>query len=164
MKRILILTTILLSIMSCGQSAKPDGSQVIDEDQQDKDIKAVKTLVRQSFEDIWSDLDTSAINQYHTRDFLLLENGMIWNNDSIAYYLVKENLNQKREKYQRLNHFDFLKSVHHQNSIWVAYHNYGTWIKGKDTVGTAHWLESVVAIRDGDQWQLEQMHSTKLSN
>lgn len=162
MKRFLILTIILLSIISCEQSQKSDVPQVIDKVQQDKDIKAVKDLVEQSFEGIWSDLDTNAISQYHTSDFLLLENGMIWNNDSIAHYLNKESINQKRENYQRLNHFDFLKSVHRQSSIWLAYHNYGTWVKGEDTLGTAHWLESVIAIKDGDRWQLEQMHSTRV--
>jgi len=67
-------------------------------------------------------------------------------------------------KYKRLNKFDFLKSVHNQNTIWIAYDNYGTWVKGIDTLGSVHCLESVISKKENGRWKLQQLHSTTVKN
>lgn len=164
MKRILTLTFLLFGLLSCSESSAPAEQQTdpIDRQQVQHDIDTVKNLVMQSFEDIWSDLDTQKIEAHHTHDFMLLENGVVWNNDSVASYLIRERESMEAQQYQRLNRFDFLKSEHHGHAIWVAYHNYGTWVKGPDTLGTAHWLESAIAIKDEGRWKLQQLHSTRV--
>jgi hypothetical protein len=126
--------------------------------QKQSDIDSVKSLVSNSFQDIWSDLDPTKVSKYYTLDFMLLENGVVWNNDSIHNYIAKKQANKR--KYRRLNRFDFVKSVHNQNTIWIAYNNYAAFVQEKDTLGTAHWLESVVAIKENDKWKLQQLHST----
>ena len=68
----------------------------------------------------------------------------------------------EQQQYQRLNRLEFLKSVHNQNTIWIAYDNYGTWVKGTDTLVTVHWLESAIAIKDENNWKLQQLHSTRV--
>ena len=160
MNRYAFLLFLSFFLIGCEQATQKERS--IDQAQQNMDIEEVQHLVEQSFQGIWSDLDTNAIHEYHTEDFLLLENGMVWNNDTIANYLEKERKEMEREQYQRLNRFEFLRAKHRQTSVWLAYHNYGTWVKGADTLGSAHWLESVIAIKDGGQWKLEQMHSTRI--
>jgi hypothetical protein len=164
MKRILSLTFLLFGLLSCSESSEPADPQTnpINSQQIQRDIETVKSLVVQSFDDIWSDLDTQKIRAHHTQDFMLLENGVVWNNDSVASYLIRERESMKAQQYQRLNRFDFLKSEHHKHAIWVAYHNYGTWVKGQDTLGTAHWLESAIAIKDEGRWKLQQLHSTRV--
>jgi len=164
MKRILSLTFLLFGLLSCSESSAPAEQQAnpIDSQQVQHDIDTVKNLVMQSFEDIWSDLDTQKIEAHHTRDFMLLENGIVWNNDSVANYLNRERKEVEERQYERLNRFDFLKVEHHEHAIWVAYHNYGTWVKGPDTLGTAHWLESAIAIKDEGRWKLQQLHSTRV--
>lgn len=164
MRKTIVFALICFGLLSCSESSEPADQQKnpIDSQQIQHDIETVKSLVVQSFDDIWSDLDTQKIRAHHTRDFMLLENGVVWNNDSVAHYLIKEQERMEAQQYQRLNRFDFLKSEHHEHTIWVAYHNYGTWVKGQDTLGTAHWLESAIAIRDEGRWKLQQLHSTRV--
>jgi hypothetical protein len=162
MKKIFILLVSLFGFMACEQKKTPVDSEEFGNhiSTANDDIKAVKDLIKNSFEDIWSDLDSTKIGKYHTDDFLLLENGIVWNNDSVKNYLSRERKEMEIQKYKRLNRFEFIKSVDNQNTVWIAYDNYGTWIKGADTLGTLHWLESVIAIKEQDEWKLQQLHST----
>lgn len=166
MKNIFTLLIILCGLISCDQNlteAKESNAK-IDSLEIQRDLNQVKNLITQSFEDIWSNLDSTKIAEYHTDDFMVLENGIVWNNDSVKSYLNRERKEVEIHKYKRLNKLDFLKSVHNQTSIWIAYDNYGTWVKGTDTLGTVHWLESVIAVKDQDQWKLQQLHSTTVPN
>lgn len=164
MKKTIVFACICSGLLACSESSGPVEQQAsqIDSLQIQQDVDKVKSLVMQSFEDIWSDLDTQKIGAHHTRDFMLLENGVVWNNDSVAHYLIRERERMEAQQYQRLNQFEFLKAEHHKHSIWVAYHNYGTWVKGQDTLGTAHWLESAIAVKDEGRWRLQQLHSTRV--
>ena len=163
MKFIFFLATAFL-FCSCQTAGKedlpPQNKPEIIESQ--ADIDSVKLLIEGSFQEIWSDLDTARIRAYHTDDFILLEQGLVWNNDSIARYLLDEQKRMEEGQYQRLNRFDYVKSVQRQNTIWVAYKNYGTWVKGSDTLGTAQWLESAIAIRENNGWKIQQLHSTRM--
>lgn len=162
MRNIFIILILICGFSSCNhKSNKVNGSNLkIDSLEVRKDINQVKDLITHSFEDIWSNLDSTKIAKYHTDDFMLLENGIVWNNDSVKSYLNRERKEFEMYQYKRLNKFNFLRSVHNQTSIWLAYDNYGTWVKGTDTLITVHWLESVIAIKDQDKWKLVQLHST----
>lgn len=159
MKNIFIFLITCLTY-SCSSSIKSSSKGDIESIAIHKqaDINSVKNLISNSFQHIWSDLDSTAILRYYTTDFALLENGVVWNTDSIANYIMKRQ--SKGQDYKRLNRFDFLKSVHNQNTIWIAYDNYATWKKGSDTLRKAHWLESVIAIKENNLWKLQQLHST----
>lgn len=163
MKFTFFLATLLL-FCSCQTGGKEDlksrDKPAPSDDRADIDL--VKHLIEGSFQEIWSDLDTSRIRVYHTDDFILLEQGMVWNNDSVARYLRDEQKRMEEGQYQRLNRFDYVKSVQRQNTIWVAYKNYGTWVKGSDTLGTAQWLESAIAIRENNGWKIQQLHSSRM--
>lgn len=157
------LLWMLLIYISCkNEMNKTATVSAVDTSSIEDDIKAEKTLVTDAFDDIWSNLDSTKIKEYHTPDFLLLENGIVWNNDSVQSYLDRERIEIQNNQYQRLNKLDFLKSVHNHHSVWVAYHNVGTWIKEGDTLGSVHWLESAIAIKDQGKWKLQQLHSTRI--
>lgn len=162
MKKISILLILFSGLISCDQNIKTDNriNSEAYSTLEKNDIEAVKNLVTNSFEDIWSNLDSTKIERYYTDDFMLLENGIVWNNDSVRSYLNRERIEMEIQNYNRLNQFEFLKSVNNKNTIWIAYDNYGTWVKGTDTLGTVHWLESVIAIKNQDSWKLQQLHST----
>ncbi len=159
------LLGIALLFCSCQTSVKedlqPKTEPALSESQ--ADIDSVKYLIEGSFQEIWSDLDTARIRAYHTDDFILLEQGLVWNNDSVARYLLDEQKRKEEVQYQRLNRFDYVRSVQRQNTIWVAYKNYGTWVKGSDTLGTVQWLESAIAIRENNGWKIQQLHSTRMA-
>lgn len=126
------------------------------------DKEAAKQLVIDSFEDIWSDLDAEKIPLYHTEDFIILEQGVVWNNDSIRNYQAMELASGRNLK--RHNKFDFVKVEEQGDAIWLAYHNYATWTKDSKVVGNAHWLESAVAVKTEEGWRLQMMHSTGVRN
>ena len=163
MKFTFFLVTVLL-FCSC-QTGGKEGLKPLDKpvtSDSQADIDTVKHLIEGSFQEIWSDLDTTRIRAYHTDDFILLEQGLVWNNDSIARYLRDEQKRMEEGQYQRLNRFEYVKTVQRENTIWVAYKNYGTWVKGSDTLGTAQWLESAIAIRENNGWKIQQLHSTRM--
>ena len=160
MKKTFILVLIFNSIISCDLTTKKVAESEVNNFSDTEEIEEVKKLIIDSFDDIWSDLDSTKIAKYYTDDFMLLENGIVWNSDSVKTYLNREHKEVEIQKYNRFNKFDFLKSVHNQTSIWIAYNNYGTWVKGTDTLGTVHWLESVIAINDQEKWKIQQLHST----
>ncbi|MDQ7918383.1 nuclear transport factor 2 family protein [Mesonia sp. MT50] len=159
MKKIIILLLIGIP-SSCETKINSETKKSVDltETQKQADIDSVKGLVTHSFQDIFSNLDSTAVSKYYTTDFILLENGAVWNNDSILHYTTKNTM--KKQGIKRLNRFEYVKSVHNKNSIWLAYDNYAAFVKGKDTLGRAHWMESVIAVKEDQTWKLQQLHST----
>lgn len=129
-----------------------------------KELKQAQQLIQDCFDTIWSACDTSAIHTFHTKDYLLLENGLVWTNDSVRQYQIREKQNSLKNKYVRKNKFEFIKSEKRGKSIWLAYHNYATWKKGEEVLGEAHWLESAIVIRSGKSWKIELLHSTPVGN
>lgn len=123
-----------------------------------KNEDLAKQLIKDVFQDIWSDFDSTKIADYHTKDFLLLENGEIWNNDSIVNYQKKQLKREKRAK--RENKFDFVKIEQSKNTIWLVYQNYAVWSIDGKTTGKAHWLESAVIVKIKNKWKLKMLHST----
>lgn len=143
-----------------GSTSKTSGDNVANQLQMEADIDSVKNLISESFQAIWTDFDSTAIPIYYTKDFMVFEDGMIWNNDSVANYLRKQQMQAGKPEYKRINRFDFLNSVHSQNAVWLVYDNYATLIKGEDTVRVAHWSESILAIKENNNWKLQRLHST----
>ncbi len=122
-----------------------------------KEQQTIKQLVQDTFDDIWSKYDTSKLKTHHTEDFLLLENGQVWNNDTIANYQAKA---LKRPARTRINSFEFIQFEKYGESIWAAYHNYASFTGGEDGTQKAQWLESIVAIKTENGYKLKMMHST----
>ena len=109
-----------------------------------KDFKAVENLVQSVFDDIWSDKKAELLTTYHTDDFILLEHGEVWNNDTISNWCKRAKIRDTGLK--RINCFDFIKAEKEGNRIWMAYHNFAT-IKSDSLSRRLQWLESVVAIK-----------------
>jgi hypothetical protein len=126
----------------------------------EKEKKQFENLIRASFDDIWSALEAKNTDKYYTKDFLLLEHGEVWNNDTIATYLNKAMLRQPKPK--RVNTIEIIECKVVNNRAWIAYHNYATFSVDGAIVRKAHWLESVVAVLTEEGWKLEMMHSTRV--
>lgn len=91
-----------------------------------------------------------------TKDFLLLEGGLIWNNDTLIKRIQPAKLDPS---FSRINHFTFLQSQVQGNMAWVSYWNEAKFIR-KGQSSTVKWLESVVLIREENKWKIKLMHST----
>lgn len=85
------------------------------------DKSKIEQLITESFDEIWSKLDSKNIDKYYTKDFLLLENGEIWNNDSIANYLDKALLEKPIPN--RVNSIEVIEIKILNKMAWIAYKN-----------------------------------------
>ncbi|MBZ4037651.1 DUF4440 domain-containing protein [Flavobacterium sp. 17A] len=137
---------ICFTTLSFGQSAsKTDQSQI-------------KQLIIESFDEIWSKLDSKNIDKYYTKDFLLLENGEIWNNDSIANYLNKAILDKPIPK--RVNSIEVIEIKILNKTAWIAYKNKAVFSFDDKKSSKMYWLESATAVLTKNGWKLEMLHST----
>jgi sarcosine oxidase delta subunit len=156
---------ILLAFMGCFFAcapASPEETPVIAIDTE-ADQAAVQQLIQDIFDNIWSGTDTSYVSEYHTNDFVLLEHGEVWTNDTIRNYQLRKAANMQPDAPARKNSFSFFRMEQNGDEIWTAYHNYGHWVNAaQDTVSAYEWLESAVAVRTDEGWKLRMMHSTRV--
>ena len=159
----LYLLLLLLALSACQQATPSDPvtEPKVDEISPEQ---AIQQLVIDAFDQVWSALDTNSLARLHTDDFLLLEHGEVWTNDSIINYQRRAMTGMLEQGYQRTNRMEFLTTEGSGNLAWTTYHNYGTWTVGQDTTGQAHWLESAVAVKTAEGWKLKMLHSTRVGN
>jgi len=151
MKRLnTIILMICFTTISFGQSSI------------ETDKSHIKELIIKSFDEIWSELNSKNIDKYYTKDFILLENGQVWNNDSITNYL--ENAILKKPIPNRVNSIEFIEIKVFNGMAWIAYRNQAIFLLENKIVGKAHWLESAIAILTENGWKLEMLHSTVTKN
>ncbi|WP_420580734.1 nuclear transport factor 2 family protein [Reichenbachiella sp.] len=151
MKQLLIITLFALPCLAKAQTQPSKKEQT-----------AVQQLVIDTFQSLLSDYDSTKMDTYLTPDFVLLEHGEVWNNDTIQYYITKALQNSDRAI--RTNRFEFIKMEKSGDMIWAAYKNWAIWTKDEEIVHRMHWLESVVAVREDEKWKLKMMHSTRIEN
>lgn len=126
------------------------------------DEEQIKSIIIASFDEIWSELNEKNIDNYYTKDFLLLEHGEVWNNDTISNYLKRAAL--KTPIPIRVNSFDFIDIKIGDGMAWVAYKNQATFTVDGKTVRKAVWLESATAILTTEGWKLQMLHSTRMKS
>jgi hypothetical protein len=118
----------------------------------------IKALIVDSFQDIFSNLDPGTLDIYYTHDFLLLENGEVWDINMIKDYMNKAA--QQQNQPERINSFEFVEIKIEGNIAWTAYHNKASFEKDGNVLGEMNWLESATAIKTEEGWKLQMLHST----
>ena len=141
----------LLFLMLIGTSGIAQTSNETDEAQ-------LKNLIINSFQDIFSNLDPESIGKYYTEDFLLLENGEVWDNEIITDYMNRAKANGTQP--ERINSFDFIEIKVRDEMAWMAYHNNAVFKMAGKVEGEMNWLESATAIKTKEGWRLQMLHST----
>ncbi|MEW7281223.1 hypothetical protein ABW636_21720 [Aquimarina sp. 2201CG1-2-11] len=68
MKSILTLITVTLLLISC----KDQKTDACKESINKEEIKIGKNLIQGAFDDLWAGVDSTKINDYHTKDFIFL--------------------------------------------------------------------------------------------
>lgn len=122
------------------------------------DEQQVKDLIIDSFQEILSENKQDKIPQYYTDDFILLEDGEVWDLKIIRD--VMDKMAGMDKVPERINSFEFLEVKISGDMAWTAYHNKAVFkIEGQE-VGEMNWLESATAIRTRDGWRLQMLHST----
>jgi hypothetical protein len=150
------LFLVLMLLFACKIEEPQPASSISTEE-----IYAAKNLIQGSFDHIWGGLDSTKISEYHTDDFIILEQGEIWTNQEIKSYI---NRSLKRENRPlRINKIDYISIEKNGDAINLAYHNYASFMQGDSLVGKARWLESALAVKGDEGWKLKMMHSTRVN-
>jgi len=123
-----------------------------------EETQIAKDLIQGVFDDVWGGVDSTKIANYHTEDFIILENGEVWDNDRIKKFIRQQLAYPNRAK--RTNSMDFISIDKYGESIQMAYNNYATFSQADTIVGKGQWLESALAIKTKQGWKLKMMHST----
>ena len=119
----------------------------------------IHQLIQESFDSLFSGYHANLVDRYYSPDFLLLEQGEVWDMDFIKSYLSERSL--KNNPVIRTNRFEFIKTEIFGNRAWVAYHNYATFTKEGEAPREVYWLESAAALKTDQGWRLELLHSTR---
>ena len=151
MKNLIFLT---LFFTAC-QIPKTQEKQVLISQEEEK---IAKELIQGSFDDLWAGLDSTKISNYHTDDFIILEQGEIWDNERIKGYMRKQHARTNRTK--RTNRMEYISIDKYGESIQIAYYNFAEFTRADTLVSKARWLESALAISTKEGWKLKMMHST----
>ncbi len=147
---------VLLVFMSACQGTEltSTNSAAITEEEK----KIAMDLVQGAFDDLWGGVDSTKIASYHTEDFIILEQGEIWDNDRIKEYMRKQLSQENRPL--RINKMDYISIEKYGESMQIAYYNDAEFMQADSLVGNARWLESAVAVKTDAGWRLKMMHST----
>ena len=102
-------------------------------------------------------VNADTLKNYSTSDFQLLEDGQIWNLDT----LINKIMPRKNSNIQRVNKFEFIRTEQSGNMAWVSYHNSAEFKQGEKEQ-MVNWLESAILVKNNGSWQIQMLHSTRL--
>lgn len=109
------------------------------------------------FFDGLAELNDSKTRTYVTSDFMLVENGEVWNMDTLSNHLS----GMKGADFSRKNSFQYERQVTTGASAWVVYHNQAD-IMYNGRPRMIQWIESALLVRDKAKgWRIQLLHSTK---
>ena len=126
------------------------------------DAQEIQQLIQDSFDSLFSGYRAELLDSFYTPDFLLLEQGEVWDMDFIKTYL--EDRSKNPNLVTRTNRFEFIKTEVFGERAWVAYHNWATFTKEGTAPREVYWLESASAVRTSEGWRLELLHSTRVES
>lgn len=120
--------------------------------------KDIALHIQLFFDDI-ARLDTAALRKHVSSDFVLLEDGAVWNLDSLNQALAK----MIGKPFTRTNTIDVISSRKWGDLAWISYYN-TAYIALAEKKRTINWLESAVLFKENGHWKLTLMHSTTMSS
>lgn len=121
-----------------------------------KEKDSIEASISKFFDGI-SEIDADKLRAYTTGDFILLENGHLWNMDT----LVSKISVRKNSGIKRVNKFQFIKTEQNENIAWVSYHNTADFSLNEKQQ-TVNWLESAVLKKESGRWKIKLLHSTRV--
>ena len=128
------------------------------QNKKDMDSARFGALILQSFDDIFSNWKIEKISEYYADDFTLLENGEVWNKDSVALLLTKRIASGQTIK--RVNAINVLQFRIDGGTAWGSYYNDAVISRNGGPERKVRWLESVVLVRQKNGWKIQTLHST----
>jgi ketosteroid isomerase-like protein len=138
----LLLVLLLLSVITSAQNST-------------KEEDAVQQTIVKLF-DALSKRDSVSLKAASTADITLYEYGGVWTIDTLILKAIK--LNTAKE-FLRTNTFDFIHTSVDNKMALVNYRLQSV-ITRDGKQATVEWLETVVLIKEKNQWKVKHLHST----
>jgi ketosteroid isomerase-like protein len=113
--------------------------------------------VRQTMVDFfaaWSEGDVARYRSLCAQEYLLVEDGEIWDYERDVAQLAK-----RQADYKRTDHFEFRHTFLRGDTAYVVYELTSEIFEGGRT-RHRKWLESAVLVRHDGRWQVALLHST----
>ena len=104
-----------------------------------------------------SAFDYTRMESAVTNDFQLLEDGEVWDINTLI-----SAIRPGEDPYVRRNFFSLIKTESKNEIAWVSYWNRATFT-ASGSVSEWIWLESALLIKGEEGWQVQLMHSTPVS-
>jgi hypothetical protein len=146
------LNKITLILISICVSTFLQAQQALTKDQNQEQEAVVKMF------EALSNRDSLSLKAHCTVDITLYEYGQIWSIDTLITKAITKNT---ATDFKRTNTFDFISTETIKNTAWVTYRLSSAIIKdSKQTMMI--WLETVVLVRQRNQWKVKHLHSTLL--
>lgn len=142
LKKILLLLLVCLPLQQVLAQTKTS---------EQKEVEQMVVL----FFDALTEASIPKIQETITEDFLLLEDGVVWNTDTLR---VKFAIARPAD-YQRLNSFDFFNTVVKGNVAWTNYENTAVVTRNQKQT-TIRWLKSAMLEKTRKGWRIRVLHST----
>ena len=138
----LIFVLLVNPIASCNQERKTD------------DPEALKKVLSAYFFEGIKNKDLSKLNSLTTKDFIVFEDGKIWNNDSIF------KMANAFSSIQGTWIFDYERITIDESSGNIIYVNHGDLVLNDTIMMQKDWLESATFRKINGTWKLDLIHST----
>jgi hypothetical protein len=146
--------SLLLFVLLAGIFLTTNGQEKANPAQQ-----TVQSIVRGVFEAL-ATLNMESVQSYCKPDIKILENGKVWNLDSLA---LRVNAAKAAGNQKRINKIEFLDTRVNGNVAWTYYNNEAINTSG-DRTFSIKWLESAVLVREKGEWKIALLHSTTLEH
>ena len=109
-----------------------------------------------NFFEALSNRDSVSLKNNCTADILLFEHGSTWNADTLILKAITLNTTTD---FKRINTFDFISTTVANNTAWTTY-NLHSEITRNGKQATVQWMETVIAIKEKQKWEIKILHST----
>ena len=139
-KPILLLALVVL-LFSCQEEKKPDNPEQL------------KQVLTSYFDGVVAK-DIAKMNAVTTDDFVLYEDGLVWNNDSLL------NLVNSMPPFEASFKFDYIKINIDQEIGNISYFNHADMILNDTTEVKYDWIESATFQKIEGEWKMNFLHST----
>ncbi|MBC7425038.1 MAG: nuclear transport factor 2 family protein [Bacteroidia bacterium] len=140
----LLLVSLLLSAITSAQTTSSKQAIV-----QQTIIKLFTAL---------SNSDTAGLKLHSTSNVKFYEYGQIWTIDTMIQKMM---VMSKAEDFKRINSFEFVNTTINKKIAWVTYYLQST-ITRNNQQEIINWMETVILLKEKNQWKITVLHSTRL--
>ena len=119
----------------------------------ESDAEKVEETLKSFFRSI-SDYDYQGIREITSADFVLIENGPVWDTEKFIGF-IKQFEEDATISYE----FSDMQMTIDGSTAWMVYKNKGVMNRGNEQ-RQFNWTESAVFKKVDDQWKIELLHST----